>query len=81
MMYLFSLPERVPEGQHLVHNDVQPSRKLGERGFRAWLVSSAAGLEPCPCGWAQELGPHYRVAQPPTPAGYDELEAEWDKSL
>jgi hypothetical protein len=68
--YLFRLPERI-EDQVLVHNHARPTRQLGRRGFRAWLQAPSAGLEPCPCGWAAELGQHYRrailnVDRPPT---------------
>ena len=62
--YLSRLPKpgEVPVGKVIVHNQVRPSRRL-DRGFRAWL--QALGDEPpveiCPCGWAPELGPHYRV--------------------
>lgn len=59
--YLFTLPDMVPQGQVLVHNHVRPTRQLGRRGFRAWLQSSSESLEPCPCGWAAELGQHFRV--------------------
>jgi hypothetical protein len=48
----------------LVHNSVRPTRRLGSRGFRAWLQSpDSVGLEVCGCGWAPELGQHYRVKQ------------------
>ena len=36
-------------------------RCLGSRGFRAWLQKDLARREICPCGWAAELGQHYRV--------------------
>ncbi len=55
--YLARLPKAVPDGRLLVHNHVRPSRRLGERGFRAWLTSDAGGSEPGDCGWAPELGP------------------------
>ncbi len=61
MDYLDRLPQAVPEGRLLVHNNVRPTRRLGSRGFRAWLASDPVGLVPCDCGWASELGPHYRV--------------------
>jgi hypothetical protein len=65
--YLKRLPAQrdIPAGQVVVHNSVRPTRRLGSRGFRAWLASRAASLEPCPCGWAPELGEHYRVAGNP----------------
>jgi hypothetical protein len=58
--YPTSLPKAVPEGKRLVHNGVRPSRQ-GERGSRYWLADPGADLIPCDCGWARELGPHYRV--------------------
>ena len=58
--YLERLPHAVPEGSFLVHNTVQPTQRLGSRGFRAWLERSDATIEPCSCSWAAELGPHYR---------------------
>jgi len=63
MRYLFSLPDAVPWGWVLVHNNVYPvARKLGERGSRCWLYPpDPALLEVCDCGWAPELGQHYRV--------------------
>jgi hypothetical protein len=62
MEYLFRLPAAVPPGRCLVHNTVRPARRLGTRGFRAWTQTDTNDLEPCPCEWAPELGPHYRVA-------------------
>ncbi|HLQ56338.1 MAG TPA: hypothetical protein VK162_18970 [Streptosporangiaceae bacterium] len=54
-------PADVPAGKVVVHNQVTPTRQLGSRGFRAWLAKSSEELEACPCGWAPELGTHYRV--------------------
>jgi hypothetical protein len=60
--YLPRLPSSVPAGRWLVHNHVRPTRTLGARGFRAWLVESETdGVELCACDWAPELGAHYRV--------------------
>jgi hypothetical protein len=59
--YLTSLPTSIPSGQYLVHNNVRPTRRLGSRGFRAWLIAPSDHLTPCACGWAKELGPHYRL--------------------
>jgi hypothetical protein len=66
--YLYRLPAEIPAGTVLVHNHVRRARRLGSRGFRAWLENPRSGLsrdrlERCPCGWAPELGPHYRVAR------------------
>jgi hypothetical protein len=64
VIYLRRLPYSVPTDKVLVHNSVQPTRRLtNSRGFRAWL--SAPGperYEVCDCPWASELGAHYRVA-------------------
>ena len=62
--YLATLPSTVPAGRFLVHNRVHPlTRRLGTRGFRAWLTSDAESLEVCGCSWAPEVGRHYRVRQ------------------
>jgi hypothetical protein len=53
------LPRAVPSGLVLVHNHVRPVRRLGARGFRAWLSPPSDQLSPCPCGWAPELGHHF----------------------
>ncbi len=64
MEYLFKMPKAIPPGRVLVHNSVRPTRRLGSRGFRAWLASPdlPPGLQPCKCGWAPELGEHYQPA-------------------
>ncbi len=62
--YLTRTPsaDDVPAGRVVVHNQVNPARRLGTRGFRAWLTApDAQKLEPCGCGWAPEIGEHYRV--------------------
>jgi hypothetical protein len=74
MEYLIGrLPKAVPTGRYLVHNHVRPIRVLGMRGFRAWLQTDLkndwGSLEPCTCGWAPELGQHYRVKGIPERAG------------
>jgi hypothetical protein len=62
MDYLSRLPTVVPAGQVLVHNHVRPTRRLGFRGFRAWLADpDPARLIVCECAWAPKLGEHYRV--------------------
>ena len=61
--YLASLPAAVPAGRFVVHNHVRPARRLGSRGFRAWLTSTPDQLEVCGCPCAPELGQHYRVAR------------------
>jgi hypothetical protein len=63
VFYMSKIPLAIPARQVLVHNYVTPpTRRLGTRGFRAWLASaSAADLELCPCGWAPELPRHYRI--------------------
>jgi hypothetical protein len=64
--YLFAYPTSIPDGKLLVHNRVTvgitPKRRPGVSGFRIWLDDAdAARREPCDCGWAPELGVHYRV--------------------
>ena len=65
--YLHVLPRVIPSGRALVHNHVRPTfhtRYLGGRGFRAWLAEPDAPLlELCDCGFAPELGRHFRVKQ------------------
>jgi hypothetical protein len=64
--YLFRLPKTIPVDRVLVHNQVRPTRQLGMRGFRAWLSHpDPARLDVCPCPWAPELGPHFRVRRVP----------------
>ena len=68
--YLHRLPPpswRPPAGKVLAHNHVYPvADRPGSRGSRCWLQPPGAEpqLEPCGCGWAPELGPHYRVRLP-----------------
>jgi hypothetical protein len=53
-----------PAGKVLVHNNFRPTRRLGSRGFRAWLIAAnddRHGRKVCDCGFAPELGTHYRV--------------------
>ena len=59
--YLVRLPTTVPPDRVLVHNHIVPStRRLGSRGFRAWVCSpDPARLEVCDCGWAPDVGRHY----------------------
>jgi hypothetical protein len=60
--YVTAIPDQVPAGQVLVHNQVAPAARLGTRGFRAWLANQATdGLVRCDCGWAPRLPEHYRV--------------------
>jgi hypothetical protein len=62
--HLSRLPKSVPDGRCLVHNHIRPTRRLGSRGFRAWLADPSPALTVCDCGWAPELGPHFRVLTP-----------------
>ena len=68
MDYLDRLPAAIQPGKVLVHNRAQSAQSLGMNGFRAWLVDAAdrrhARRELCDCGWAPELGPHYRGVSP-----------------
>lgn len=59
--YLSKIPSGVPEGWVVVHSHVRPTRRLGSRGFRAWLAEPRDRLEVCGCDWAPQLGEHYRV--------------------
>jgi hypothetical protein len=65
MTYLRRLPAAVPTDRVLVHNFVlRPVRRLGVRGFRAWLSPASADqtwLEACDCEWA--LGPSLQAAR------------------
>jgi hypothetical protein len=59
--YLSTIPAEVPAGWVVVHNNVRATGRLGSRGFRAWLTGPSDRLSVCECGWAPELGEHYRV--------------------
>jgi hypothetical protein len=65
LRYPSYLSDPIPAGLVVVHNQVRPpERQLGTRGFRAWLSPpNPAGheIEVCNCGWAPELGRHFRV--------------------
>ncbi len=64
VMYLSRIPAaaEVPAGLVVVHNHVvPPARRLGTRGFRAWLAEPDEGLSVCECGWGPETGTHYKV--------------------
>ena len=64
LAYLVALPTEIPAGKVLVHNQVRPTRRLGLRGFRAWLADADPDHQAvCPCTWAPELGVHYRVSR------------------
>jgi hypothetical protein len=60
--YLEEMPTAVPAGKILVHNNVVPAKRIGSRGFRIWYVApDSAKYVVCDCGWAAELGEHYRI--------------------
>jgi hypothetical protein len=63
MRYLSRIPRKLPQGQVLVHNRVQPASPIGMNGFRIWRQSLAdkPKLTICKCGWAPQAGVHYRV--------------------
>jgi hypothetical protein len=62
MEYVRAIPVVVPPDRALVYNHVRPTRRVGSRGFRAWLVAPDPDrLVRCPCAWAPELGLHFRV--------------------
>jgi hypothetical protein len=54
-------PATIPAAKVVVHNSVRPTRRLGSNGFRAWLSPPTRRVVACDCGWAPELGVHYRV--------------------
>ena len=62
-LYLTKLGGEIPAGRVVVHNQVRPTRRLGSRGFRAWLAEPSERLVLCGCDWAPELGEHYRVKE------------------
>ena len=47
----------------LVHNHVAHTVDMaqGVNGFRFWRSPHNPRIEPCPCGWRSDLGPHYRI--------------------
>jgi hypothetical protein len=59
----FTRPEFVPAGHVLVHNSVRPYPGRGHPdGFHArFSPLDAPGLVVCDCGFAPDLGPHYRL--------------------
>ncbi len=60
--YLEEMPTAVPAGKILIHNNVVPARRIGSRGFRIWYASPDSNkYVVCDCGWAAELGKHYRI--------------------
>lgn len=69
MIYLRSVPKTLPADHVLVHNvSAWPGRRLGSNGFRAWLSprhQQPERWEPCACGWASELGSHFRTSREP----------------
>jgi hypothetical protein len=64
--YLHALPGKLPHGSYLVHNHVVPARRLGDRGFRAWVQQGGEDeLIECGCDFGgmknSKLNKHYRV--------------------
>jgi hypothetical protein len=60
--YLEEMPTAIPAGKILIHNNVVPARRINTRGFRIWFASPDSNkYVVCDCGWAPELGPHYRI--------------------
>jgi len=59
--YISELPDAIPPGRILVHNSVRPAKRMGYRGFRAWLSFPEPKYVICDCKWASNLGEHYRV--------------------
>lgn len=72
MHYISAIPDTLPDGEVLVHNDVRPSRRPGNRGFRAWTQARRpmfllGRLERCDCDWAGvdlHSLTHYRSPRP-----------------
>jgi hypothetical protein len=54
-----------PEGRVIVHNaHARPAKMQGTRRFRFWYQAGAyPPMLPCDCGWASELGEHYRLSR------------------
>lgn len=62
-IYIDQLPKAVPAGWILVHNPVRPRRKNqspNADGFRCWLTAPDSKYEVCDCGWAPQMGEHFR---------------------
>jgi hypothetical protein len=54
------VPRTIPEGKVIVHNHVDSCSPLN--GFYVWVKPiSDPRLVVCNCGWAPELGTHYRI--------------------
>jgi hypothetical protein len=49
------------DGQVIVHNHVLPAEETGLRGFTVWRQDPSPHIVKCDCGWAPQLGIHYRV--------------------
>jgi hypothetical protein len=61
--YLYEMPKAQFPHHIIVHNNIKPTRRLNLNGFRVWIDPvDESNREICPCNWAPELGPHYRVA-------------------
>jgi hypothetical protein len=55
--------DEIPKGKVVCHNPVYPvSRIVGLRGSRAFFIDAQklSSSVPCDCGWAPEIGTHYR---------------------
>jgi len=78
IQYLHSIlkPSESASGLILIHDPISPTRRTSNRGFRIWATDQAnTSVERCPCGWAPELGQHYRerVTRLPVPERGSEL--------
>jgi hypothetical protein len=65
--YIRRLPNKIPDGMVLVHNQAKPQRTLGAKGFRAWIARlDETKHVQCDCGWPAMFGRvarlHYRMA-------------------
>jgi hypothetical protein len=62
---------QVPPDTAIAHNHGRIPGKWRRPGYIGWRIEAEPiddwGIEPCPCGWAPELGIHYRVKCAPTP--------------
>jgi hypothetical protein len=76
VQYLTAIPrDPLPPGRIVIHNHVQPSLRLNNRGFRAWTAKRDGDkYEVCLCEWAKDrLAEHYRVRRADARAAEAEL--------
>jgi integrase len=57
-------PDAIPSDVVVVvHDYPRLTRRLGSRGVHFWLQPGDFTIEVCDCGWAPDLGRHFRVAK------------------